>query len=660
MLKKLLILISLVLALILISTTVLASNIYLYDSLDIELEVSGSMELIATDDNAELQEARAIILLYPQNYYQQELIKFESGGEVEDNTVIFEWNDGIIEKKDFSYEAQVRTNYQRNEVSEEISFPIDFSNEEIEIYQLEQYLEETETIDWSDSNVIAQANELAAGKDDLFEVVFNLASWVEQNIEYDINTLTAKSSQKSSWVLENKEGVCDEMTSLFIAMCRSLGIPARFVTGMTYSNSPLFSEPWQAHGWAEVYFPDYGWVSFDPTFGEYGYIDVTHVKLNDANDSSQASTLYEWVAYNVDISEGEQELDINTEIVDYGELISEEFSLEMDVLNENISFGSYNLITAIIKNENEFYAASTLSLAVPEEVEIVDEEKKTVLLTPKEVSEVYWIVKVSENLLNNYIYEFPYAVYTEKNVTVEDYFYALESAPSYSYDEISELVNIEEDYSYSRRVVLSCDYEEKINIDEETEITCSVKNSGNVQLEDLELCISDDCLNIDTLPISQEQSYTVRKTFSESGWHELLVNVNNDLIERNDYLNIKVLDEAQINFDYSVSENIQYGEDFMITFYLEPASFNIPKNLETKIILVKTENYWEIEELQQNEEIIFEVNSKYFTFENTFPIEISWEDEFGNEYILNENIYVEVSPTGLFNKMIMFFNKILF
>ena len=68
----------------------------------------------------------------------------------------------------------------------------------------------------------------------------------------------------------------------------------------------------------------------------------------------------------------------------------------------------------------------------------------------------------------------------------------------------------------------------------------------------------------------------------------------------------------------------------------------------------------EFEELQQNEEIIFEVNSKYFTFENTFPIEISWEDEFGNEYILNENIYVEVSPTGLFNKMIMFFNKILF
>lgn len=660
MVKKLLISTLLVLTLILLPTTVLASNIYLYDSLDIQFNIDGSMELIATDNNAKLQEARAIVRLYPQDTYQQELIEFESTGNVENNTVIFEWTDGIINKKEFSYQALVRTNYQRNEVSEEITFPIDLSGEEIEIYDLNQYLEETDIIDWSDPNIILQANELAEGRDDLFEVVFNLASWVEQNIEYDINTLTAKSSQKSSWVLENKEGVCDEMTSLLIAMCRSLGIPARFVTGMTYSNSPLFSEPWQAHGWAEVYFPDFGWVSFDPTFGEYGYIDVTHIKLKDDADLNEASTLYEWIANNVELSEGDQELELTSEIVSYGDLIDREFSLEMESLNENISFGSYNLITVIIKNENEFYAASTLSLAVPEEVEIVDYEKKTILLTPKEVSEVYWIVRVSDDLLDNYIYEFPYVIYTEKNVTVEDSFYALENAPDYSYDEVEALVNIEGDYSYSRRVILICEHDEKVNIDEETEITCSVKNSGNVLLENLELCISEECLNINTLPISQERSYTVKKSFSESGWHEIFVEINNEIIDRSDYLNIMVLDEAQVNFNYSVSDNIIYGEDFIVTFYLEPKSFNIPKNLEAKITLVKTENYWEIEELQQSEKTIFEVNSKFFTFENTFPVEISWEDEVGNKYLLSEEIEVTVSQKGFFNKIVMFFNKLLF
>ena len=91
------------------------------------------------------------------------------------------------------------------------------------------YLEAGEVIDSENAGIGRQASKIAEGEDDLYGVVYNLATWVEENVDYDLSTLTAESSQKASWVLENRRGVCDEMTSLFIAMCRSLGIPAKFV-----------------------------------------------------------------------------------------------------------------------------------------------------------------------------------------------------------------------------------------------------------------------------------------------------------------------------------------------------------------------------------------------------------------------------------------------
>ena len=55
---------------------------------------------------------------------------------------------------------------------------------------------------------------------------------MRKNVKYDITTSTEDVSQKSSWVLKNKIGVCDEITNLFISLNRASGIPARFVSGV--------------------------------------------------------------------------------------------------------------------------------------------------------------------------------------------------------------------------------------------------------------------------------------------------------------------------------------------------------------------------------------------------------------------------------------------
>jgi len=69
---------------------------------------------------------------------------------------------------------------------------------------------------------------------------------------------------KAPDVLKHRRGVCQDLTHLFIAGARRLGLPARYVGGYLYD--PVSPQPFEAgHAWAEVLVPDLGWVGFDPT-----------------------------------------------------------------------------------------------------------------------------------------------------------------------------------------------------------------------------------------------------------------------------------------------------------------------------------------------------------------------------------------------------------
>ena len=303
-----------ILVIILLSTLTLASPLYQHDSLKMQLDVNGEFELIPKSSSATLKEAKTQILIYPKNNYRQAIVNWESQGEIEDEEVQFVWDDGEFGVKEFGYSSTISTNDGRMKVNKKIEFPI---SQNLIQDQLE-YLHPTETIDSNNQEIIAKAEELVQGEDDLFKATFKMAEWVERNVEYDLNSLTEKASQKASWVLENKQGVCDEMTSLFVAMARSQGIPARFASGISYTTSELFNENWQPHGWAEVYFPDVGWVGFDITFGEYGYVDVTHIKFRDGFDPKEPATEFQWIADKVDIET--KPLDFTVTILEKGEI----------------------------------------------------------------------------------------------------------------------------------------------------------------------------------------------------------------------------------------------------------------------------------------------------------------------------------------------------
>jgi Transglutaminase-like superfamily. len=78
------------------------------------------------------------------------------------------------------------------------------------------------------------------------------------------------------FLFESKTGYCDNFSTAMVVLLRSVGIPARWVKG--YSSGELVDteeggigvyelKNSHAHSWPEVYFPEVGWVPFEPTKG---------------------------------------------------------------------------------------------------------------------------------------------------------------------------------------------------------------------------------------------------------------------------------------------------------------------------------------------------------------------------------------------------------
>ncbi len=90
-------------------------------------------------------------------------------------------------------------------------------------------------------------------------------------------------------VLRTKVGDCNEHTALFVAMARSIGMPARIAVGLVFMHGAFYY-----HAWPEVYITERTgqgfWLPVDPTLNQYP-ADATHVRLTRGGLDKQAVVL---------------------------------------------------------------------------------------------------------------------------------------------------------------------------------------------------------------------------------------------------------------------------------------------------------------------------------------------------------------------------------
>ncbi|TMF14863.1 MAG: transglutaminase family protein [Chloroflexi bacterium] len=88
-----------------------------------------------------------------------------------------------------------------------------------------------------------------------------LALTISREFTYDRTVTNVYSSVDE--VLELRAGVCQDFAHLFIAASRTMGVPARYVSG--YIHSPGEKIITASHAWAEAWVEGRGWIGFDAT-----------------------------------------------------------------------------------------------------------------------------------------------------------------------------------------------------------------------------------------------------------------------------------------------------------------------------------------------------------------------------------------------------------
>jgi len=99
--------------------------------------------------------------------------------------------------------------------------------------------------------------------DDLLGRLHMLSSLVREAIDYRPGATTAATTAIEAAAIG--AGVCQDHSHVFIAACRSMDVPARYVTGYLWDADGELRVGDQTHGWAETFVEGLGWVGFDVT-----------------------------------------------------------------------------------------------------------------------------------------------------------------------------------------------------------------------------------------------------------------------------------------------------------------------------------------------------------------------------------------------------------
>ncbi len=634
-------------------------ELYTYEELTLHLNIDSYIDIEPKTTGYQLNYVKANLEFYPAEDYRQiptnidtEPFATKVGGLIE-----FEWENPIETKLEFELDSNIETKSAYVEVNEKIKFPLlDLPS------NVSTYLQETDLIDYSDSSIRNTANSIAAGEDDLYVVVFDIAKWVNNNIEYDLNTVTAEASQPASWVIENKYGVCDEMTNLFIAMLRSIGVPSRFVTGVSYTTSELFTENWGAHGWAEVYFPEYGWIPFDVTYNQLGFIDATHIKLKDTADSDKTSVNYEWSGNNVNLLV--HDLEISARVISKGEELTAPYTLDAEIIKTTTSFGSYNLLEVTVQNNANYYIPLTVFVSRSEGLSYLEDYSQEVLLLPNEEGKLFWTVIVDDSLLQQYEYYFDIRAYTLTNESEDVVFQSRKDYRYYSLEEINEIKEQKTEESekvYSDDVYLDCGIESELFYIEETPgIICSISNVGNTMQENIGICYEDECKEL-SLSIAQEDIVEFGLKEVIVGTNEIFISAKNDDISKSDEIEFVVIDKPSVKIsDINALTEVGLGENMTINFTLLKQSTANPLNAEVNIEIGNNNHMITYVELFQDEPVSINMNSNDFVKqENLIVISIEFSDEYGNSYNEQQTFVVELVNLSFWDKVKLFIKRII-
>lgn len=121
-----------------------------------------------------------------------------------------------------------------------------------------------------DPRIPALAKTITSSDDSNYTRAKSIESYLRSKLGYTLDLPGDEADPLAHFLFERKRGHCEYFASAMAIMLRTLGIPSRVVNGFRggeYNdlNRTYIIRGRDAHSWVEAFFPEYGWVAFDPT-----------------------------------------------------------------------------------------------------------------------------------------------------------------------------------------------------------------------------------------------------------------------------------------------------------------------------------------------------------------------------------------------------------
>ena len=579
-------------------------------------------------DEPSIDYIKATLNFYPKEYDNQNIISHltSSSPSATETENTFTWNT-IYSTYELQTITTTKVTNNLNKVYTTPTFPVTNIPEELEIYT-----QESDFIDLND-DIEQQAQEIIQGETDLYQVTFDLAGWINQNIEYNLTTLTSESVQTSSWVLENREGVCDELTNLFISFCRSVGIPARFISGVAYTN---INDNFGAHGWAEVYI-DGQWIPFDVTYGTFGWVDPSHTKFNEQQDPSTPSIEFEWSGNGFSITSTE----LNAETIataTEGE-IENLIDIEISPLANQVGPSSYIPIQIELKNNKDYYVP--VKIAVTKAPELLDGNTQTTLLEPNQEQSIYFTVIIPDEAEEGYTYTTIVEATSPFSETVETELEYSSNYQTITLEEAQELTEtLPTESSTLTGITIECTTDKESYYESETAtVTCELEGS----LEQAEVCFQETCI---------EATNSLEFTTSEVSVPRQAIIVEKGGEQLYEYITLNFITIPELSIELSQT-TFNYGETPDVTFILTSES-------EITNLTLEINNYGTINLPKVSQSYNFTIPFPTSQFSNQEMTIIStYYDSLNKEYTKTTTTQLQVNNIPILVKLLTFIKNLI-
>jgi transglutaminase-like putative cysteine protease len=120
------------------------------------------------------------------------------------------------------------------------------------------------------------------GQTDAWQAALSIMRLVHDRMAYEPHSTHVHTHMREA--LAERRGVCQDFAHVMIGLCRSVHIPARYVSGYLATQSASAT-----HAWTEVFIPSAGWVGVDPTHNSQP--DETYVKIATGRDYNDVPPL---------------------------------------------------------------------------------------------------------------------------------------------------------------------------------------------------------------------------------------------------------------------------------------------------------------------------------------------------------------------------------